>query len=212
MQDGANIFPVTHPLWLGTLEAGKKQEIVLIVLPTGGEDLKSCARVQFEHGECVVTKIGGQPAPPPALPPTPPAGEPKLTLQKLGPKQAILHHPLDYRLVVTNGGTAEVRGVTLTDTMDEVMRHAASQKSQLTWDVGTLAPGGSRTFDYQVITTKTGKLINRAVATAGTRQDPRRRSPARPGASGVGASEGVGDVPLRRSPGLPGHGPAVAAG
>jgi uncharacterized repeat protein (TIGR01451 family) len=79
-----------------------------------------------------------------------------------------LHHPLDYRLVVTNNGTGEVRGVTLTDTMDEGMRHAASQKRQLTWDVGTLASGESRTFDYQIITTKTGKLLNRAVATAGT--------------------------------------------
>lgn len=148
---------------LGTLEGCACRDICLVLKPTGTGDIKNCARIQFEHGECVVTQIGGQPPVQPA-----PAGEAKLSLQKLGPKQGILHHPLDYRLVVTNSGTTELRGITLTDTMDEGMRHAASQKSQLTWDVGTLGAGQSRQFDYQVITTKIGKLMNRAAVTSGS--------------------------------------------
>jgi uncharacterized repeat protein (TIGR01451 family) len=149
---------------LGTLEGCACRDIVLALKPTGTGDVKNCARVQFEHGECVCTKIGG----PPSAPPPMPVGQPRLTLRKIGPERAILHNPLDYQLIVTNAGSAEARGVMLTDTMPEGMQHGASGKSQITWDVGTLAPGQSRTYDYQVITTKTGKLCNRAEVSAGT--------------------------------------------
>jgi uncharacterized repeat protein (TIGR01451 family) len=150
---------------LGTLEGCACRDICLVLKPMGTGDIKNCARVQFEHGECVVTRVGGQPAP---VPVAVPAGEPKLTLQKFGPKQAILHQSLDYKLTVTNTGTDVARDVRLTDTMDEGMRHIATNQGQLTWNSFELQPGQSRSFDYQVTTTKPGKLMNRAVVTAGT--------------------------------------------
>jgi uncharacterized repeat protein (TIGR01451 family) len=149
---------------LGTLDGCAKREIVLVLKPTGTGDIKNCARVQFEHGECVVTKIGGQPAPPPA-------GQPRLQVRKTGPEQGTLHHPLSYRLVVTNTGNAEAQSIQLVDTMPDGMQEGNTGKSQLTWDVGMLAPGESRTYEYQAITTKPGKLCNRAVVSSGALRD-----------------------------------------
>ena len=42
---------------LGTLEAGACKEITLVLATVGPGDVKNCARVQFEHGQCVVTKM-----------------------------------------------------------------------------------------------------------------------------------------------------------
>jgi uncharacterized repeat protein (TIGR01451 family) len=149
---------------LGTLDGCARREIVLVLKPTGTGDVKNCARVQFEHGECVVTKVGGQPA-------APPGGQARLQVRKTGPAQAILHAPIGFHLVVTNAGSAAVQGVELTDTMPDGMEDGATGKSQLTWSVGALAPGESRSYEYQAITKKTGRLCNRAVATAGTQRD-----------------------------------------
>jgi uncharacterized repeat protein (TIGR01451 family) len=64
---------------MGTLGPGCKKDIVLVLLPEGNDDLKNCARVQFEHGQCVTTRIASAP---PTLPepvpviPAPGAGPP----------------------------------------------------------------------------------------------------------------------------------------
>jgi uncharacterized repeat protein (TIGR01451 family) len=134
---------------LGTLEAGAKRELVLIVMPTGKDEVHNCARVQFEHGECVTTKIA----------------RPALRVQKEGPAQAILYDSLNYKITLTNTGEAELSNLLLTDVLHAGLEHA-SQKDRLTWFIGTLAPGQSQSVDYQVIARKTGKLCNKAIATA----------------------------------------------
>jgi uncharacterized repeat protein (TIGR01451 family) len=137
-------------LWqLGTLEAGGSREIILVLMPLGQGDVKNCARVQFEHGQCVTTRIL----------------QPALQLRKQGPTQAVLYDVLKYQLTVTNNGTAEATGVTLADTLPLGLEHS-SAKNPLTWDIGTLAPAQSRTVEYQVVAKLTGRLCNRAVATS----------------------------------------------
>jgi uncharacterized repeat protein (TIGR01451 family) len=137
-------------LWrLGTLEAGAKRDIVLVLTPTGGDEVKNCARVQFEHGECVTTKVARA----------------SLSIQKQGPAQAVLSDKLNYRLTLTNTGTADLSNVLLTDILAEGLEHA-SGKDRLSWIVGTLAPGQSQSVDYQVIAKKPGRLCNKAIATA----------------------------------------------
>src|SRR5205085_594663 len=42
---------------LGTLPPGVCREIVLVLAPTDANDVKNCARVQFEHGQCVTTRV-----------------------------------------------------------------------------------------------------------------------------------------------------------
>src|ERR1019366_6587035 len=45
---------------LGTVGGGAVREIILVVQPTSREDVKNCARVQFEHGQCVVTRLAAR--------------------------------------------------------------------------------------------------------------------------------------------------------
>jgi uncharacterized repeat protein (TIGR01451 family) len=134
---------------LGTLGPGVRRDLRLVVVPTGPGDVNLCARVQFEHGQCVCTKIA----------------QPGLQVRKQGPSQAVLNDALSYQLTVTNTGSTELTGVVLTDTLPTGLEHATG-KNPLTWEVGTLAPGQSRQVAYQVVATKVGRLCNQATATA----------------------------------------------
>jgi uncharacterized repeat protein (TIGR01451 family) len=149
----ANPTPLSREpelLWqLGTLDAGAKREIVLILSPTGTGEVKNCARVQFEHGECVSTKVL----------------RPSLSLRKTGPTQAVLNDSLTYHLTVTNKGDAEATNVLLTDALPAGLEYAGGRKS-LTWEVGTLVPGQSQSVEYQVVARALGRLANKAVVTA----------------------------------------------
>jgi uncharacterized repeat protein (TIGR01451 family) len=54
---------------LGTLNSGCTKEIKLFLMPTDNCDVTNCARVQFEHGQCVVTRLTkGPPGAPPSVP------------------------------------------------------------------------------------------------------------------------------------------------
>jgi uncharacterized repeat protein (TIGR01451 family) len=137
-------------LWtLGTLDPGQCRDIVLVLAPTGKEDIKNCARVQFEHGQCVRTRIARA----------------ELKLQKSGPSQGVLYDALSYRLTVTNTGEAQATGVKVTDTLPAGLE-AVGGKNPLTWDIGTLGPGESKTVEYQAAAKASGRLCNRASAIA----------------------------------------------
>jgi uncharacterized repeat protein (TIGR01451 family) len=134
---------------LGTLRGGASREIVLVLAPTGTGDVRNCARVQFEHGQCVTTKIN----------------RPAIALRKTGPSQAVLYDMLTYKLEVTNSGETPLNDVVVTDTLPEGLEHS-SGKNPLTWQVGTLEPGRSRVIEYQAVAKAAGRLCNRALATA----------------------------------------------
>jgi len=137
-------------IWnLGTLAGCACKEIVLVLAPTGAGDIQDCARVQFEHGQCVTTRIA----------------RPAIKVLKTGPAQAVLNGLLTYQLTVTNTGATELTGVVLTDKLPTGLVHSSGQRD-LSWDLGTLAPGQSRSVDYQVTATSAGKLRNKAIATA----------------------------------------------
>jgi uncharacterized repeat protein (TIGR01451 family) len=153
-------------LWqLGTLPACARREIVLVVVPTGDGDVSSCARVVFEHGQCVRTRI------------TRP-GRAQLQLRKTGPEQALLYDPITFRLELTNTGEAPARAVKVTDTLPDGLEFLTSRPSArgdnpLTWDLGELAPGQTRRIEYQAAARRTGTFRNQAVAEAagGLRQE-----------------------------------------
>jgi uncharacterized repeat protein (TIGR01451 family) len=137
-------------LWrLGTLEAGAKREILLVLAPSGSADVTNCARVQFEHGECVTTKVA----------------HPKLSVEKNGPTQAVLADTLNYRLTFTNTGGVELTNLLVADILPPGLEHS-SRKDRLSWIIGTLAPGQSQTVEYQVVARRVGLLCNKIIATA----------------------------------------------
>jgi uncharacterized repeat protein (TIGR01451 family) len=137
----------------------------LVVVPTGDADVQSCARVQFEHGQCVRTRIA----------------RPELRLRKTGPEQALLFHAVTFQLEVTNTGRARATDVVLTDTLPEGFEFLNSKPSTrgenpLTWNLGALEPGQSRRVEYQVSVKPAGSFTNRAmvVAAGGLRQEVAR--------------------------------------
>jgi uncharacterized repeat protein (TIGR01451 family) len=130
---------------LGTLAGCTAREIVLVLAPTGTGDISNCARVQFEHGQCVTTRIE----------------RPGLGVRKVGPQQAGLNEIVTFQIIVTNGGAVPVSNVSVVDKLGEGLEHA-SGKNTLAWNLGTLGPGESRTVDYQVTARKLGKLCNQA--------------------------------------------------
>lgn len=141
---------------LGTLEAGACCDLCLVVCPTGPCDVKSCARVQFEHGQCVTTRLV----------------QPKLTLKKCGPAQAMLNDTVKFELCVGNTGDAPAEAVTLTDDLPEGLEPVEGS-NPLGWDIGALAPGEERRIEYCAVAKKAGRWMNRAVATcaAGQREE-----------------------------------------
>jgi uncharacterized repeat protein (TIGR01451 family) len=118
---------------LGTLGPGCRKDIVLVLLPESKEDLKNCARVQFEHGQCVTTRVAASaplvrpeaiPVFPPEVkppttaepplgqqlpkgPPPPVLGEPKLELTITAPKKQYANLPVKYQLTLANAGSGK---------------------------------------------------------------------------------------------------------
>jgi uncharacterized repeat protein (TIGR01451 family) len=137
-------------LWqLGTLEGCTSREIVLVLQPTGTGDVRNCARVQFEHGQCVCTKIT----------------RPAIEVRKTGPTEAVLYDALSYQICVVNTGSSEAHDVKVLDTLPAGLEHS-SGKTQLVWELGNLAPGQCRTVEYQLVAKAAGRLCNHTLATA----------------------------------------------
>ncbi len=134
---------------LGTLAPNSKQDITLVLSPTGADEVKNCARVQFEHGQCVSTKID----------------KPSLQIEKRGPTQARLNESLSYQIVLINTGSIDISNLQLTDVLAPGLEHA-SKKERLSWIIGSLPASQSQTVEYQVTATRPGRLCNKAVAAA----------------------------------------------
>jgi uncharacterized repeat protein (TIGR01451 family) len=157
-------------LWkFGSLAPRARRKIALVVVPDGGSDLSCCARVQFEHGQCVRTRVLGSrppgvaPSPPAVVPPAPPPrptpappSVPVLQLRKAGPKSAARYDMLSYKLVVSNTGRATAKNVVVEEALPEGLDFANSKPSTsgdnpLVWKLGDLAPGAAREVEYQAI-------------------------------------------------------------
>ncbi len=113
--------------------------------PTNGEDVKNCTRVQFEHGQCVTTRLAGLapgvpvppvPVPPVPVPPVPvlpgkqpqetkeppkltPEDLPKLALVIEGPKQQYVNLGSHYFVTVTNAGKTKAANLLVSCVLPE---------------------------------------------------------------------------------------------
>jgi uncharacterized repeat protein (TIGR01451 family) len=146
---------------LGTLQPGATQEITLVLKPTGG-DVSDCARVSFEHGQCVTTRIA----------------RPALSIRKIAPDRVNLYDPVRFRLEIHNTGATPINDVVVTDILPKELRYDRSSRAPgsntdsdrrvlLTWNLGTLAPGQTEVITYDALTREEGTFTNRAVVSAG---------------------------------------------
>jgi len=132
-----------------TVAAGTSRTVVLVVLPSGEGEVFNTARVTFEHGQTVRTRVtpGGVPKtiPVPIPVPTPPATA-DLQLRVTGPAQAVQSDAVTFILEVTNAGRADAANVVLTGLPDKEFTHGGStpkedSENPLTWKLGQLRPG-----------------------------------------------------------------------
>jgi uncharacterized repeat protein (TIGR01451 family) len=144
-------------LWkLGTLQGLRKRDIRLVVEPTGEGDVSCCARVQFEHGQCVRTKLN----------------RPGLDLRRSGPREGAVNDMLKFKLEVRNTGRSPARNVVVEETLPAGLEYSNSKpsttgdKNPLVWNLGTLAPGAVRVVEYDAIVTKPGTLACKGLVRA----------------------------------------------
>jgi uncharacterized repeat protein (TIGR01451 family) len=144
-------------IWeLGTLEPGARKELELVVVPDGsGREVLNCARVQFEHGQCVRTRLT----------------KPGLRVRATAPRGAVLYDMVPLQIEVTNTGRAAARNVRVTDTLPEGWSFhestpAQSKKAPPTWDLGDIAPGKTKRITYQAIPKKAGAFRTQVVVEA----------------------------------------------
>lgn len=162
---------------LGTMKARGKCEISLIVLPLGTEDVRNCVRIQYEHGQCVTTRVAhaqpgmppfGSPEPPngkgppdgkrppeivPKIEPLPPDGLAKLKLQVEGPKDRYANMPVLYRITVINEGKTAATNLQTWATLPEKTEFVNASDNgvhiagRVAWNLKDLEPGGKRTVE-----------------------------------------------------------------
>jgi len=185
-----------EPAWeLGTLRGCSTREIVLVVMPPASGDLRVCARVRCEYGQCVTTRlVGGSGVEPPPMPgpgprplpqppqpmpqPQPPAGEPALNVRLVAPAKAALYEQFLAKVEVTNTGSGPVRDAKVTLNLGpgldlggdprppEDPRLPEERNAPLTWTLGEIAPGKTRRIELDLIPKKAGALGLDAEATA----------------------------------------------
>ncbi|MFQ3651148.1 MAG: hypothetical protein SNJ75_12510, partial [Gemmataceae bacterium] len=136
----------------GTLEAGQKREVTLLLKPTNNDEVEVCARVQFEHGQCVRSKIAR-------------AG---LDVRRIGPAFVRFAEVVSFTLEVSNNGRATAKNVTVEEVLPDAIDYANSVpaingKPPYVWKLGDLAPGERKTIRYEAFAKQQGEFKLRTV-------------------------------------------------
>jgi uncharacterized repeat protein (TIGR01451 family) len=161
----------------GTLEGCSRRTIHLTVKPVGKEEVSCCARVQFEHGQCVRTRVGrgtlapstSTPEPKPGLKPVKPlpAAVPKpaaasLQVTKIAPTEVTLYDSFTCKLEVRNVGGQVARDVVLRDQLPDAVlmlgeiKPAPEGNNPYVWKLGDLQPGQAKVIEYSAAARKVG--------------------------------------------------------
>lgn len=102
--------------------------------------------------------------------------QPKVTIEKEAPTEAILGKPMVYRIVVKNTGSAPARQVVVEDAVPDAVKvdgsipQALLDRKRLVWKLGTLEAGEERTIQVRVIPQSEGTLGS--VATVNFASEP----------------------------------------
>jgi uncharacterized repeat protein (TIGR01451 family) len=165
---------------LGTIGGGAKREIILVLQPTNKEDVKNCARVQFEHGQCVTTR---QVQSPPGTPGTPGSRPPIITtvpdenaavleLSVRGPKDRHANLDARYEITVTNTGKSRATNALVRAEVSpklgirKVSDPGVAIENVVAWKLDTLEPGATKTMELIVRAIEKGEHCIRFEALA----------------------------------------------
>ena len=90
-------------------------------------------------------------------------GVARLDLQLAAAESALPGQPVEYRITVSNPGTAPIGNVVLTDDFDAGLAHQ-SGANPIKKSVGTLAPGQTEIVTLMLTPNQAGRLVNRVTA------------------------------------------------
>ncbi len=143
---------------LATMEAGATKEIVVVFLANGNGDLDSTARVSFEYGQSVKTRI-----------------ESALQVRTGGPQSILVGDTFTLVTEVAHAGSAPLDEVTLTQTLPLGVEFLNSKPSTagdspLVWRLGKLQSGETKRIEIQLVAKKSGPIETVATVTSGTQK------------------------------------------
>ena len=145
---------------VGTLEAGQTQRFTVNATATRSGEFTNTAVATGEGG--LRTEASATTA----------IREVRLELTKSGPEQDYIGVPLEYQITVTNVGDAPARDVIVEErladgaTFIRADNNGRPDGGRVTWNLGTLAPGESRTVNMEMSGGNRGTLTNTAIARA----------------------------------------------
>jgi uncharacterized repeat protein (TIGR01451 family) len=163
---------------LGTVGGGAVREIILVLQPTNKEDVKNCARVQFEHGQCVVTRLAAhRPGEgPPFITPVPevirPEDLPVFDLVVRGPKEQMANLPAKYEITLTNKGKTKAMNTQVSVRIPDKLKAVKASEpgvaveNVIVWNLGHLEAGASKLLELTLRATEKGEHCFKVTARA----------------------------------------------
>lgn len=163
--------PAPEMQWdLGSLGPGVRKEIRVTIRPGDAADVRFAARVRFDHGQVVTTRLV----------------KPKIVLRQSAPQEAVLDDPLPFKLEVTNQSPVTLTDVVVTSVLPADAEHddgpdatgaSVAGKQQWRWALGNLPPGASRVLTYKVRATRATTINAVATVTAagGLKEDVQQK-------------------------------------
>lgn len=133
---------------LGVMEPGETQNVQLNVKATESGTLASCAFLTAIPIACTQTEIG----------------QAKIAITKSGPSTAKVGQNVTFDVVVSNPGNQTARDVVMTDTIPAGLT-GPEGKSVMTYTIGELPAGESRSFTVPTTANKRGTHVNVAEVT-----------------------------------------------
>lgn len=129
-----------------SMNKGEKKDIKVCLRPDKEGSLASCYTVTADPKACVSVIVG----------------KPSLAIVKTGPERAQLNSDVTYNVVVSNNGTAVAKNVVVTDTLPDGLVGPTGQT--LTFNVGDLASGQTKSIPVTAKASKRGRFCNNATA------------------------------------------------
>jgi uncharacterized repeat protein (TIGR01451 family) len=99
-------------------------------------------------------------------------GSAKLSLSMVGPAKRYANLPAVFELTVSNPGSAPASNVVVVNPLPANTRFQSATdggqliENEVSWTLGSLAPGAKRTFKFQLAAQNPGEVLNKATAKA----------------------------------------------